>query len=148
MIAQRRSQVKDGTLGKDLDLLDLFMDAKTDGGELLSDSQLRDIVLNFILAGRDTTAQALAWSFWIISTNPEILVNIRNEAVRVLGSDRMARFEDMKSLVYAHAFFYEVLRLYPSVPTNIKVCNQDDELPVSNVILISRMERLCKKGPA
>jgi cytochrome P450 len=43
------------------DLLDFFMDSKNDDGSDLTDVQLRDIILNFIIAGRDTTAQALSW---------------------------------------------------------------------------------------
>jgi cytochrome P450 len=132
MIKQRRVQLNEGIekTDKDRDLLDLFMAAKTEEGELLNDSQLRDVIINFILAGRDTTAQALTWSFWILSTHPDILSKLRAEAIGVLGASRMAKFEDMKDLTYAHAVFFEVLRLYPSAPLNGKVCNQDDELPV------------------
>jgi cytochrome P450 len=149
MIKKRRAQLdKDPTLGKDRDLLDLFMAAKTEEGDPLNDAQLRDVVLNFILAGRDTTAQALSWSFWLLSTRPVIQAKLRDEARKVLGSSRMAAFADMKELVYAHAVFYEVLRLYPSVPTNIKVCNQDDVLPVCVTIytLIARMVHLWRKA--
>jgi cytochrome P450 len=146
MISKRRAQQSEEPIGRDRDLLDLFMAAKTEEGDPLNDAQLRDVVLNFIIAGRDTTAQALSWSFWLLSTRPEILAKLRDEAHKILGSSRMAAFADMKDLVYAHAVFYEVLRLYPSVPMNVKVCNQDDVLPVCvTIALIARMVRLCQR---
>ncbi|KAL3902074.1 MAG: hypothetical protein SGCHY_000108 [Lobulomycetales sp.] len=113
------------------DLLDLFMDSAGAEGEDLSDDQLRDIVLNFIIAGRDTTAQALAWSVWLLQLHPDVSAKLRSEAFSVLGTDtsRLAAYDDMRRLPYAHAVFFEVLRLYPSVPSNVKVCNEDDELP-------------------
>ncbi|KDN47759.1 cytochrome P450 [Tilletiaria anomala UBC 951] len=101
------------------DLLQLFMDMGLQRDELLP------VVLNFIIAGRDTTAQALSWAFLELHKHPDIVKKIREEASRVIG-DRFMEYDDLKRLPYTNAVFYEVLRLYPSVPKNIKVAVKDD----------------------
>lgn len=102
------------------DLLQLFMDMG------LSREELLPVVLNFIIAGRDTTAQALSWAFLELHKRPDIVRKIREEAARVIGTDRHMEYDDLKSMPYTNAVFYEVLRLYPSVPKNIKVAVKDD----------------------
>ncbi|KAG0020225.1 hypothetical protein BGZ82_011649 [Podila clonocystis] len=113
------------------DLLQLFMDLKDDNGEPLSDDNLKDAILNFIIAGRDTTAQAMSWMFYLMhrtSADKNIVVKLREEIETVLGN-KMPTYESSKDMKYAEACLYEALRLYPSVPRNIKVCVQDDVLP-------------------
>ncbi|KAG0339659.1 Protein kinase alk2, partial [Podila humilis] len=113
------------------DLLQLFMDLKDDNGQPLSDDMLKDSILNFIIAGRDTTAQALSWMFYLMHRNgadKNIVVKLREEIETVLG-DTMPSYESSKSMKYSEACLYEALRLYPSVPRNLKVCVQDDVLP-------------------
>ncbi|CAO3570765.1 unnamed protein product [Mortierella alpina] len=112
------------------DLLQLFMDMSKEG-EALSDEMLIDSVLNFVIAGRDTTAQALSWTFYLMhrsSASPQILEQLVNETDNVL-SGGLPTYESTKHQKYAEACFYEALRLYPSVPKNGKICVQDDVLP-------------------
>ncbi|GJJ79247.1 hypothetical protein EMPS_11607 [Entomortierella parvispora] len=113
------------------DLLQLFMDLTDDNGEPLSDDMLKDSILNFIIAGRDTTAQALTWMFYLLhrsSSDKSIVRKLQEEIDNVLGDD-MPSYESSKQMKYAEACLYEALRLYPSVPRNIKVCVEDDVLP-------------------
>ncbi|KAF9940313.1 hypothetical protein BGZ75_000952 [Mortierella antarctica] len=113
------------------DLLQLFMDLKGDDGEVLSDDMLKDSILNFIIAGRDTTAQALSWMFYLMhraSADKNIIRKLQEEIKTVLG-DEMPTYESSKHMKYAEACLYEALRLYPSVPRNMKVCVEDDVLP-------------------
>ncbi|KAG0244347.1 hypothetical protein BGW41_008111 [Actinomortierella wolfii] len=113
------------------DLLQLCMDYTDDQGEPLSDEMLKDMVLNFIIAGRDTTAQALTWMFWSMhrrGVDPQIVAKMRQEVDEVLhGED--PTYENTKKMKYTEACMYEALRLYPSVPRNIKQCVQDDVWP-------------------
>ncbi|KAG0199101.1 hypothetical protein BGX28_007555 [Mortierella sp. GBA30] len=112
------------------DLLQLFMDL-SDEGEALSDDMLIDSVLNFVIAGRDTTAQALSWTFYLMhrsNTSPEILKQLVQETDDILAGG-LPTYESTKQQKYAEACFYEALRLYPSVPKNVKVCVEDDVLP-------------------
>ncbi|KAF9426650.1 hypothetical protein BGZ76_002663, partial [Entomortierella beljakovae] len=125
------------TTNKKKDLMQLFMDTEDENGDHLSDEMLKDTLLNFILAGRDTTAQALSWMFYLIlrsGSRHEILDRLVSEIDSTLdnspdGSSARPTYDTIKTQKYAEACFYEALRLYPSVPHNIKLCVEDDVLP-------------------
>ncbi|EPQ32289.1 uncharacterized protein PFL1_00486 [Pseudozyma flocculosa PF-1] len=107
------------------DLLDLFMDLTTDREELL------EVVLNFIIAGRDTTASSLAWLFYELFRHPEYVDQIRNEVRSVLrdesdGSLKLLPYEQLKDLPFTTAVFNETIRLHPPVPRNGKTAVKDD----------------------
>lgn len=90
------------------DLLELFIDQGINREELLP------VLLNFIVAGRDTTAQSLAWFFLEMWKHPEHIAKIRETLVPVLGAPAEQRpmdFEDYKELPYLHACFYEAIRV-------------------------------------
>ncbi|KAF9907269.1 Protein kinase alk2 [Linnemannia zychae] len=113
------------------DLLQLCMDTDGDDGQPLSDEMLKDLVLNFIIAGRDTTAQALSWMFYLLhrsQSDPNILKNLVKEIDEVLRGE-VPTYESCKAMKYAEACLYEALRLYPSVPRNLKVAVKDDVWP-------------------
>ncbi|KAK1264524.1 Cytochrome P450 86B1 [Acorus gramineus] len=98
------------------------------------DKFLRDMVLNFMIAGRDTTAAGLAWFFWLMSKNPHVETKIYEELKARFGEDDVQQFkvfdaESLHRLVYLHAALYEALRLYPPVPYNHKWAAKADELP-------------------
>ncbi|KAF9334777.1 hypothetical protein BG006_001525 [Podila minutissima] len=113
------------------DLLQLFMDSEGDDGKPLSEEMLKDLCLNFIIAGRDTTAQALSWMFYLLhrsSVNRGILPKLVSEISSSLGNSSPT-YEVLKQMKYAEACLYESLRIYPSVPRNLKICVQDDVWP-------------------
>jgi len=116
---------------KNADLLDHFIATKHEDGTDLSDTELVDIVRNFIVAGRDTTAQTLTWVWYRLAANPEVLKKLREEFFTVLGTDKEASYEHFNSLKYAQAVFSETLRLHANVPLNFKVPTHDDVLPGS-----------------
>ncbi|KAI9018893.1 cytochrome P450 [Hyaloraphidium curvatum] len=111
------------------DLLDHFMQSRNDDGSDLTDDQLRDAVSNFLLAGRDTTAQTLSWCFWEIAQRPEVAEKLREEALRVLGPDGPTTYESLKDLQYTYCVFQEVLRLHSNVPSMGKIATADTVLP-------------------
>ncbi|KAI8141325.1 cytochrome P450 [Fennellomyces sp. T-0311] len=131
LINERREQLARGEEYKDL--LSRFMAARNPQGEPLSDKELRDTVLNFIIAGRDTTAQALSWGFYLLMLHPHIEKKLLEEISQHIPQDRdldaPEYYETIKKMTYANAVLYEVLRLYPSVPSNGKVALKDDVLP-------------------
>jgi cytochrome P450 len=94
---------------------------------------LRDAVINFLIAGRDTTAQLLSWSLYMLATHPEEQEVLLREVSSVLGDEALPTVDTTKSLVRMRAFLDEVLRLYPPVPLNILQCTQDDVLPHTGV---------------
>lgn len=106
VISDRRKQLANGETHH-RDLLSRFMDAHNENDQLLSDKELRDIVLNFIIAGRDTTAQALSWTFYMLLLHPRIEKKLLEE-IRANVSDDLADrpaelYEIIKNMTYAHA---------------------------------------------
>lgn len=128
VIEKRRT---DPNLQQRSDLLSLFMSnnyakSSTASGES-EDKHLRDVILNFIIAGRDTTAQALSWSIYLLCKNPEKMAKAVEEVDKLTGD--VIDFEGVKGLKYAHAVISETLRLQPSVPKDAKMCMEDDVFP-------------------
>ncbi|KAJ0978845.1 hypothetical protein J5N97_014319 [Dioscorea zingiberensis] len=128
IIAARREQSGD----EKQDLLSRFMLAlEQDDGELgvlFQDETektrfLRDIVISFILAGKDSTSSALTWLFWLLSMNRHCEGRIISE----LGDE--SEYDDLKGMNYLHASISEALRLYPPVPIDSRLVVADDVLP-------------------
>ncbi|KAL8208686.1 hypothetical protein R6Q57_008098 [Mikania cordata] len=114
---------------EDEDLLSRFM-----GISEYSPENLRDIVISFILAGRDTTSSALTWFFWILSSHPEVERKIIEEVKTLRQSSGKSRrecysFDELRQMHYLHAAISEGLRLYPPVPVDTKVCLKNDVMP-------------------
>ncbi|RIB09081.1 cytochrome P450 [Gigaspora rosea] len=134
MITSRRADIKNGKKPPN-DLLTLFIKAadedREEGEEKLDDKWLRDVTLNLIIAGRDTTAQALSWMMYSIMTNPSVEDSLLNEINSILlPNTQIPPYDDVKQqFKYTKATFSETLRLYPSVPKNLKVCVKDNILP-------------------
>jgi cytochrome P450 len=106
----------------------LFLEDARKRGQDLSEDFLRDLVLNFLIAGRDTTAQALSWTMYCLCTHPAVEAKARREVIEVCGV-RGPAYEDMTQLPYLQAVLSEALRLYPSVPMDAKIATNDDVLP-------------------
>ena len=113
------------------DLLSMFISANDANGEPLlpSDQYLRDVMLNFLIAGRDTTAVALTWLFLELSRHPEVVAKIRLELREVLDGHPPTFDECNQKLPYLDAVVLESLRLYPPVPKDAKMAVADDTLP-------------------
>jgi cytochrome P450 len=107
MIENRRKSEEDRG-----DLLSMLMLAEDDSGERMTDKQLRDEVMTLFLAGHETTANALSWTFWLLSLNPEVDNELAEELTRVLGG-RNPTVSDLSNLPYAERVVRESMRLYP-----------------------------------
>ncbi len=94
------------------DLLSMLLASRDEDGSALSDEQLRDEVLTIFLAGYETTANALSWTWYLLATNPEHQEKVYAEACEVLG-ERTATLEDYANLKYTQMVFAEAMRLYP-----------------------------------
>ena len=118
LIAERRAAAaKSGDFGSDL--LGMLMAATEEpdasGGAPragMDDQQLRDEIITMILAGHETTANLLSWTFYLLSKHPDMERRLREEAQRVLG-DREPVLEDVKGLELTRMVLEEALRLYP-----------------------------------
>jgi cytochrome P450 len=108
MIADRRSSGQDPG-----DILSMLLLAEEEGsGSKMTDLEIRDEVMTLFLAGHETTANALAWTFYLLSRHPEVYGRLRAEVDTALGG-RSPVFEDVPRLPYALAVLKESMRLYP-----------------------------------
>jgi len=95
------------------DLLSMLMLARDeDGGAGMSDRQLRDEVMTLLLAGHETTANALSWTFYLLARNPEAEAGLHRELDDVLGG-RVPSVDDLPRLRYAENVLAESMRLFP-----------------------------------
>jgi cytochrome P450 len=110
------------------DFLSLMMRSKDEGsGEVMTSTQLRDEVMTLFLAGYDTSANVLGWTWYLLLSNPEALERVRAEIDAVVG-DAEPRTEHLMSLSYLHRTLQEAMRLYPPVCTFSRSVVQDDEI--------------------
>ncbi|XP_027349253.1 cytochrome P450 94C1-like [Abrus precatorius] len=111
------------------DLLSRFMNSVND------DTYLKDIIISFLLAGRDTVASALTSFFWLLAKHPEVESAILLEAEEVIGQDKeLTSFEQLQQLHYLQAATYESMRLYPPIQFDSKFCLEDDVLPDGTLV--------------
>lgn len=106
---------REGDLGTNDVLSRMMLARDSETGAMMSDKQLLDETKSLVLAGHETTSLALSWTFYLLSTHPEIEERLVEEATRVLG-DQIPTAGDIAKLVYSRQVFLEAMRLYPPVP--------------------------------
>jgi cytochrome P450 len=77
-------------------------------------TQVRDEIMTMLLAGHETTASALTWTWYLLSEHPDVAAKMRSELDRVLGG-RLPTFDDLPQLTYTRSVLAESMRLYPPV---------------------------------
>ena len=135
LIGERRA-------GEELpDLLGMLVSATDETGtERMDDRQLRDEVMTLLLAGHETTANALTWAFYLLSTHPEVYRRLHEEA-RGLGG-RMPTLGDLGALPYTGQVLDEAMRLYPPAWILERQAVEDDEIggyriPAGSFVVVS-----------
>ena len=134
------------------DLLGRLLAARDpETGQPMSDDQLVDNLLTFLLAGHETTAKALTWSLYLMARSPQWQERIRREVVEVCG-DRAIEQRDLGSLPVTTRVVKEALRLYPPAPMMSRMAArevtlgghrlQKDALVIIPVFAIHRHRRL------
>jgi len=123
IIAERRRT------GVDMgDLLSMLLAARDEEtGEGMNDQQLRDEVLTLILAGHETTANALAWTFYLLSQNPEAERKLGAELREVLNG-RAPTVADLANLSYTRMVIDESMRIYPPAWAVSRAALEEDEI--------------------
>lgn len=107
IIADRRTRAVDRG-----DVLSILLEAKDDDGAGLSDHELRDEIMTLMLAGHETTANLLAWTWAALAANPAVRAKLDAELATVLAG-RPPTYADLPKLPYGLAVLEEALRLYP-----------------------------------
>ncbi|MED6144043.1 hypothetical protein PIB30_011836 [Stylosanthes scabra] len=127
---EQAQRLQDGTNG---DILSRFIELKE-----TDPKYLRDILLCFVIAGKDTSAVVLSWFLYMLCKNPHVQEKIAQEISEITkvknGSsiDELAATiteENLEKMHYLHAALSETLRLYPALPVDGKVCFSDDTWP-------------------
>lgn len=91
---------------------------------------MRDQLTALLLAGRDTTAGTLSWTFLELAKNPLVVEKLRKEIVDTLGhKGRPPTYQEIKDMKYLTHVINETLRLYPIVPFNVRTALTDTSLP-------------------
>ncbi|MES2440779.1 MAG: cytochrome P450 [Verrucomicrobiota bacterium] len=140
IIEQHRKAQANGE--PDNDLLAMLMRARdAETGTGLDDAQLRNETITFLLAGHETTANALTWIFYLISRNPEVEHRLHEEITAVLGG-RTPALEDVPKLAYTRTVIQESMRLYPPIWIIERRVIKDDTvggytLPAGSAVVIS-----------
>lgn len=126
------------------DLLSIILHAQhdEDGEAGLTDAQVWDHMRTFFLTGYFTTANALTWTWYVLSQHPDVEAKLHAELDLVLAG-RLATMDDLKHLPYTEMVFSEVLRLYPPIWIMSRWVLNDYEighyvLPAKSLVLISQ----------
>ena len=109
------------------DLLSMLMLAEDEDGGRMNDGQLRDEVMTLFLAGHETTANALSWTFWLLSRNPGAEAKLAEELEGALGGSTPT-VEDLPRLPYTERVVKESMRLYPPAWNTAREAKTDCEV--------------------
>lgn len=124
------------------DLFSALVGARDEDGSALSDEQIRDEILTLFLAGHETTAIALTWTWYLLARNPDCEVRLHQEIDAVLEG-RVPGFDDLPNLRYTEMTLAESMRLYPPVWTVGRMAKEALELdgvaiPAGSLCLMSQ----------
>ena len=124
------------------DLLSMLL-ARSDEhtGQRMSDAEVRNETITLLLAGHETTANALTWAWYLLSQHPEVALRAREETTAVLGG-RPRAIEDLSRLEYTNRLLRESLRLYPPIWIMERQAIADDtiggfHIPAGSSVVIS-----------
>jgi cytochrome P450 len=126
------------------DLLSLLLTAQDVEGDGLgmTDRQVRDEVMTLFIAGHETTANAITWTFYLLAQHPEVEEQLHAELAQVLGG-HLPTAEDAPALKYTRMVFSEAMRLYPPAWGIGRMALADDEIggyrvPARSPIIVSQ----------
>lgn len=152
LIDQRRKELREVAENTTVkaDLLSRFLALSETDPEEYTDKKVRDIIINFMIAGRDTTALTLSWFFYSLCENPGVEEKLVQEILRVdseaphddddsnvdLPSEKqigrfakLLTYDKLSNMHYMQACLQETLRLYPAVPHDSKIAVAADTFP-------------------
>ena len=128
IVSQRRKEIEKGDEARD-DLLSMLLEARDEeSGQGMTDKQLRDELVTLFLAGHETTAVSLAWTFHLLAQNPAAEAKLHAEVDSVLGDKLAPTFDDLERLPYARMVAEEAMRLYPPAYVFSRRAVADDQL--------------------
>ena len=146
-IVEDRRQGRSESLCAGEDLLDLLLSAVDSEGQSLTNQEIKDQTLTFILAGHETTSNLMLWTMYILMTHPAVYEACQDEVDRVLPDKTVPTSDLLNSLTTVEAVLQETLRLYPPAPFFVRQCTKDQtigsttdrplEIPTGTTVLIN-----------
>lgn len=128
IVAERRRDPADRG-----DLLSMLLLARDEGTRTaMGDRQVRDEVMSILMAGYESTAAALGWTWYLLSQHPDADARLQTELDSVLGG-RVPSLQDLPRLIYTRQVISESLRLYPPFPTFFRTSYGSDHLGPHNL---------------
>lgn len=138
LIRQRRAESRDHG-----DLLSMLLDARDEEGDGsgMTDKQVRDEALTLFIAGHETTANALAWTWYLLSLHPDVESRMHQEIDQALDG-RLPEFNDLPKLSYVEHVVAESMRLYPPAwvigrQAREQFTLRDYNVPAKSIVLMS-----------
>lgn len=126
IVREKKKVLGEKSALESVDLLSRFLNSGHS-----DESFVVDIVISFILAGRDTTSAALTWFFWLLSKH----THVENEILKeITGKSETVGYDEVKDMVYTHAALCESMRLYPPVAVDTKLAAHEDVLPDGTLV--------------
>ena len=125
IIRERRAEGRDRG-----DVLSILTSARDEDGTVMTDRQVRDEAMTLFLAGHETTANALSWTFYLLARNPEARTRMETE-LDALG--HAPGYDDLKKLPYTLATFKEAMRLYP--PAYLLARRAIEDVPIGDYLV-------------
>lgn len=122
IISERRTSGHDAG-----DLLSMLLRAQDEDGSRMTDKQLRDETITLFLAGHETTASSLSWTWWLLAQNPAAEAKLHAELDEILGG-RAPSMDDLARLPYTANVITESTRLYPPAWGLARIAVEDHEL--------------------
>lgn len=137
IIAARRADKHDAG-----DMLSMMLAAQDEDGTIMTDKQIRDETMTFFSAGHETTANALAWTWYLLAENPAAAAKLHTELKTVLAG-RAPTVDDLANLPYTDMVIKEAMRLYPPAWAIGRRARRDCEiegyhLPAGQVVMLSQ----------
>jgi len=107
------------------DLLDMMIGARdTEDGRAMTDEELADNLLTFVVAGHETTALALTWAFWLVANDASVEARVLDEIDRVAGAAPIVAHH-VDGLSYTKQVIFEAMRLFPPAPMIPRIAAED-----------------------
>jgi cytochrome P450 len=144
IIGERRASGRDAG-----DLLSMLLSAQDEDGSRMTDRQLRDEAITLFLAGHETTAGTLSWTWWLLAQNPAVEARLHAELDAVLG-DRVPCLDDLPKLVYTGHVITESLRLYPAAWGMARLVIEDHQIagyPVTKGMGVAMAQWVVHRDP-
>jgi len=141
ILTERRRHLEKAERTEMPDLLSILLRERDEAGRGMDDTQLRNETITLLLAGHETTANALTWTLYLLARHPEAAERLSAEVDAVLG-DRVPNSEDLTALPFTERVIREAMRLYPPIWAIERRAIEEDaiggfRIPAGSTVVVS-----------